>query len=110
VTIRSSGDPAGTGFDQLVDVGRADTVKGVNPYAGQSINQWINPAALTSPVDIIGRYANSSVGNVTGPSTKSVRYRCSRPTSSNLFNHPNALRTAEGAGPRQIQLTARIYF
>jgi hypothetical protein len=141
MTVRSSGDPSGTGFDQLVDVGRADTVKGVNPYAGQSINQWINPAAFTTPPDNVGRFANSSVGNVIGPGTKSVSLSIFKTikftesvrmqigaSAANLFNHPNydvpnqlavdspgfaalnALQTAEGAGPRQIQLSARIYF
>lgn len=141
MTVISPGDPSGTGFDQLVGNSRADTVQGVNPYAGQSIHQWINPAAFTVPPDNVGRFGNASVGDVTGPGTQSVSLsliktiRFSETTrfqiggdAANLFNHPNyaapnnltlrtsgfasitALQTAEGAGPRVLQLTARFNF
>jgi hypothetical protein len=40
---------SGTGFPELVGDGRADTVAGVSPYSGQSLNQWINDLASRSP-------------------------------------------------------------
>jgi len=113
----------------------------VSPYAGQSLNSWINPAAFTAPPDNIGRFGNSLVGAVTGPGTQAIslslfksfvfteRIRMQLGASAaNAFNHPNYavpdnltvgtsgfaqvsnLQTAEGAGPRSIQLTARITF
>ena len=46
-------DPSGTGYNIFGALtgngGRADTVPGVSPYAGQSINQWINPNAFADP-------------------------------------------------------------
>src|SRR5260370_40803810 len=45
---------------------------GVNPYAGQSVNQWINPAAFADPGDAIGRFGNASAGDVVGPGTQAV--------------------------------------
>jgi hypothetical protein len=144
MTILASGDPSGTGFNQLVNNGRADTVAGINPYANQSIGalgHWINPAAFAVPVNNIGRFADSAVGAVTGPGTqaisvsliKSIKFTESARFQfgaevSNLFNHPNYavpgnltvgtsgfssvtnLQTAEGAGPRAIQLTGRFNF
>jgi hypothetical protein len=141
MTIQASGDPSGTAFPDLVGNGRADTVAKVSPYAGQSLNSWINPAAFTAPPDNIGRFGNSLVGAVTGPGTQAVslslfksfvfteRIRMQLGASAaNAFNHPNYavpdnltvgtsgfaqvsnLQTAEGAGPRSIQLTARITF
>ena len=72
MTILAGGDPSGTGFPELVGDGRADTVKGVPIYAGQSLNTWINPAAFATPADNIGRFASSAVGAVTGPGTQAV--------------------------------------
>ncbi len=142
MTVSQLNDPSGTGFNVFnSNGGRADTVSGVNPYAGQSISQWINPNAFATPPNNIGRFGDSSPGSVVGPGTqavsmsliKSVQVRESIRIQlgaqvANLFNHPNfappsnltlgvpgfgqltSLQTAEGAGPRQIQLTARIVF
>jgi hypothetical protein len=108
--------------------------------AGQNIHQWINAAAFAIPQNNIGRFGNSPVGNVVGPGTQAVSlsfYRTFRfkerlalrlgASSSNLFNHPNygtpglslgtasfgaisSLQSAEGAGPRAIQLGGRLTF
>jgi Carboxypeptidase regulatory-like domain/TonB dependent receptor len=142
MTVSTLTDPCGCGFNAFnSNGGRADTVPGVSPTAGQSISQWINPAAFTSPPSAIGRFGDSSAGSVVGPGTqavsmsliKSVQIRESVRVQvgaqvANLFNHPNfapplnltegvsgfgaltGLQTAEGAGPRQIQLTGRITF
>jgi hypothetical protein len=143
LTVSTYNDPSGTGYNLLfANGGRADTVKGVNPYQGQSIQQWINPAAFSDPANNLGRFGDSQNGAVQGPSTKAVslsllkRFAITESTRfeigaqvSNVFNHPNyappgslntsvpagfgqitALQVAEGAGPRQIQLTARFTF
>ena len=143
LTVSTDNDPSGTGYNLLFATGgRADTVKGVNPYQGQSIQQWINPAAFSDPANNIGRYGDSQNGAVQGPSTKAVslsllkRFSITESTRfeigaqvSNAFNHPNyappgslntsvpagfgqitAMQVAEGAGPRQIQLTGRFTF
>jgi hypothetical protein len=141
MTLLAGNDPSGTGFPELVGDGRADTVSGVNAYAGQSLNSWINPAAFTTPANNIGRFGDSAVGAVTGPGTQSVslslfksvaiteRIRAQIGASAaNAFNHPNYaipnnltvgtpgfsqvsnLQSAEGAGPRSLQLSARITF
>jgi hypothetical protein len=108
--------------------------------AKQSIQQWINPAAFAIPADNIGRFGNSPVGDVVGPGTQAVSLSVYRSfkykeraslrigaSASNAFNHPNygvpnlslgtapfgtisSLQTAEGAGPRAIQLGARLTF
>jgi hypothetical protein len=104
MSIQAGTDPAGTGFPELVADGRADTVKGVSPYAGQSLNQWINPAAFATPPNNIGRYADSQVGAVTGPGTESVSLSLFKSiqiresirmqigaSAANAFNHPNYL-------------------
>jgi hypothetical protein len=108
--------------------------------AGQNIHQWINAAAFAIPPNNIGRFGDSPVGNVVGPGTQAVSlsfYRSFRlkerlalrlgAASSNLFNHPNygspglslgtasfgtisSLQSAEGAGPRAIQLGGRLTF
>jgi hypothetical protein len=145
MSIATLNDPSGAGFNVFGaftgNGGRADTVSGVDPYAGQSINQWINPAAYANPLNDIGRFGDSLSGAVQGPGTQAVsmsllkRFAITESARfelgaqvSNLFNHPNfappnnltlgvpafgqitALQSAEGAGPRAIQLTARINF
>jgi hypothetical protein len=102
--------------------------------------RWLNPAAFAVPKSNIGRYPTSPVGNVVGPGTqaisvsltKSVRIKESvrfqiGAQAANLLNHvnyapPNTtfntapfgtisnVQTAEGAGPRQIQITSRLTF
>jgi len=145
-------DPSGTGFNEygsLTGIGsRADTVPGVNPYAGQSINQWINPNAFVDPCatacangTAIGRFGDETSGSIVGPGTQAVSLSLIKRFTikerarmevgmqvSNAFNHANyapplnltlgvpafgqitSLQTAEGAGPRQLQLTGRITF
>jgi hypothetical protein len=142
MTVSQLNDPCGCGFNVFSSTGgRADAVTGVNPYAGQSIAQWIKPAAFATPPNNVGRFGDSGAGSVAGPGTqavsmsliKSVQIRESARVQvgvqvANLLNHPNfappstltvgvagfgaltALQTAEGAGPRQIQLTGRITF
>ena len=142
LTVTTLSDPSGTGYNIYnATGGRADTVAGASPYAGQSIGQWINPNAFADPGDNIGRFGNSSSGAVVGPGTNAVSMSLIKTIQlkervrmqigaqvSNLFNHPNyaapsnltvgvpgfgavtALQSAEGAGPRAIQLTGRINF
>jgi hypothetical protein len=142
MTVSQLNDPCGCGYNVFSSTGgRADTVSGVNPYAGQSLAQWINPGAFATPANAIGRFGDSEAGGVVGPGTEAVSMSLIKSIPiresvraqvgvqvANLFNHPNfappgnltlgvsafgaitALQTAEGAGPRQIQLTARITF
>jgi hypothetical protein len=142
MTVSTTNDPSGTGYNQLnSNGGRADTVPGQNPYAGQSLNQWINPNAFVDPPNNIGRFGDSQQGSVVGPGTTAVSFSLLKRIAisenarfevggqvANLFNHPNfaapsnltvgvagfgqinALQSAEGAGPRAIQLTGRITF
>ena len=102
MTILAPGDPSGTGFNLLQGDGRADTVPGVSPYAGQSLNQWINPAAFATAPNNIGRFGDSQVGSVLGPRetvvslslfkhvalTERIRMEIGG-AAANLFNHPN---------------------
>jgi hypothetical protein len=142
LTVNTLNDPSGVGFNIYTAVGgRADTVKGVSPYAGQSLNQWINPAAFVDPPSNIGRFGDSQNGSVNGPGTQAVSLSLLKRFAikesiraeigmqvSNAFNHPNynppgdltlgdpafgqvtSMQVAEGAGPRQIQLTGRLTF
>ena len=142
MSVATLSDPCGCGYNSFnSNGGRADTVKGVGPYTGQSINQWINPAAFADPGTAIGRFGDSSAGNVVGPGTEAVSLSLIKSLNftehirmrigaqvANVFNHPNfavpgsltvgvagfgqitSLQSAEGAGPRDIQLTARITF
>jgi hypothetical protein len=106
----------------------------------RTAQHWLNPAAFAVPKSNIGRYPTAPVGNIVGPGTqavsmslmKSVRIKESLQfrigaQAANLFNHvnyapPNTtfntapfgtisnVQTAEGAGPRQIQITSRLTF
>jgi hypothetical protein len=88
----------------------------------------------------IGRFGNAGVGSLVGPGTRAVSLSLIKTVKfaesakfqfgaevANLFNHKNyeppdvavdtagfgilsGLQTAEGAGPRAVQLTARITF
>jgi hypothetical protein len=113
-------DPSGTGYNiygNLYGVGgRADTVPGVSPYAGQSMHNWssnyyINPGAFVDPCAncglpgypaAIGRFGDEGSGSIVGPGTQSVslslikrfaiRERMRAEVGmqvSNVFNHPN---------------------
>jgi hypothetical protein len=145
LTVSTLNDPSGTGYNIFGSLfgngGRADTVTGVSPYAGQSLNQWINPAAFANPANNIGRFGDSQNGAVVGPGTAAVsasllkRFSISERTyfefgaqAANVINHPNYappgtmtlsvpgfgqvtnMQVADGAGPRQIQLTGRFIF
>ncbi len=101
---------------------------------------FLNPAAFTLPGNNIGRFGNASVGSLVGPGTVNTSLSLLKSfnlteaarlelgiSSANLFNHRNyappnteldtnsygqssALQTAEGAGPRTVQLTGRLSF
>jgi len=101
---------------------------------------FLNPAAFTIPGNAIGRFGNAGVGSIVGPGTSAVSMSIIKTVKfteglrlqfgaeiANLFNHRNyeppnmavdttgygtltGLQTAEGAGPRAIQLTSRISF
>jgi Carboxypeptidase regulatory-like domain/TonB dependent receptor len=117
MSISVLSDPSGTGFTDWGNFsglgGRADTVPGVSPYAGQSINQWINPAAFADPcancqtsasgvTTAIGRFGDESAGSIVGPGTQAVSLSLLKQISikertrvvvgmqvANAFNHPN---------------------
>src|SRR5579862_4752066 len=142
MSVATTSDPCGCGYNAYnATGGRADTVKGISPYAGQSIDQWINPSAFADPGNAIGRFGDASAGDVVGPGTQAVSLSLLKTIDlterfkmrfgaqvANVFNHPNfavpgtltvgvagfgqitSLQTAEGAGPRDIQLAARITF
>jgi hypothetical protein len=106
----------------------------------QSPAQWFNAAAFAIPANNIGRFGDEPVGYVNGPGTQAVSLSFFRTvnftekvhlrigiSAANAFNHPNygnpgttlnastfgtitTLQSAEGAGPRQVQLTGRITF
>jgi hypothetical protein len=108
--------------------------------AHQSIAQWINPAAFAIPANNIGRFGDSPVGSVIGPGTQAVSlslFRTFKVTeraqirfgvaAANILNHPNygtpgltlgtssfgtitTMQSAEGSGPRALQLSGRITF
>ncbi|HTV16471.1 MAG TPA: hypothetical protein VME68_17255, partial [Acidobacteriaceae bacterium] len=113
-------------------VPRGSTYEGVPLY--------LNPNAFAIPGNNIGRFGNAGVGNVVGPGTQNVSMSLIRSfaigdeakfqfgaEASNLFNHRNyeppntevdadgfgtitGLQTAEGAGPRALEITGRISF
>jgi hypothetical protein len=105
MTVSTLNDPSGTGYNQLnANGGRADTVPGVNPYAGQSLNQWINPNAFVDPANNIGRFGDSQQGSVVGPGTAAVSLSLLKRVTltetsriefgaqvANVLNHPNYL-------------------
>jgi hypothetical protein len=139
ITVPGS-DPSGTGFDNLNPV-RPDRVPGVPLILpNKGLAQWINPAAFVQPPDNIGRFGNSSVGNVPGIGTETISLSLIKSVNikegiraqggiqaANLFNHTNYeqpnttfnvggfgqvynVQGAEGAGPRAVQVTARVTF
>jgi hypothetical protein len=106
----------------------------------RSSAQWLNPAAFAVPPNNIGRFGIEPVGAAVGPGTQAVSLSFFRTIASkekvrlrfgiaaaNALNHPNSstpaltlnastfgtitsLQSAEGAGPRRLQLTGRITF
>jgi hypothetical protein len=101
---------------------------------------FLNPGAFTIPGNGIGRFGNAGVGSIVGPGTRAVSMSLIKTVKfteslrlqfgaevANLLNHRNyeppnmavdttgygtltGLQTAEGAGPRSVQLTARLSF
>ncbi len=101
---------------------------------------FINPAAFTFPPANAGRIGDSAVGSVVGPGTDSVSLSLIKSIklterlqfqfgaqAANAFNHRNfdvpdttlddlsfgtisGLQSAEGAGPRNVEVTGRISF
>jgi hypothetical protein len=108
--------------------------------ADQTPQRWLNAAAFTIPASSIGRYPTAPVGNIQGPGTQAVSMSLTKAIrftesvrlqiggqAANLLNHvnyapPNTtfntasfgtisnVQSAEGAGPRQLQITARLTF
>jgi hypothetical protein len=101
---------------------------------------FLNPSGYTIPANNIGRFGNAPVGSIVGPGTRAVSMSLIKTVKfteslrlqfgaevANLLNHRNyqppnmavdtsgfgtltGLQTAEGAGPRAMQLTARLSF
>jgi hypothetical protein len=108
--------------------------------ANPTPSMWLNVNAFAVPANNIGRFGNEPVGYVVGPGTQAVSLSIFRTvnfteklhlrigmSAANALNHPNygnpgltinsssfgtitSLQSAEGAGPRQVQLTGRITF
>jgi hypothetical protein len=102
--------------------------------------KWLNAAAYAVPGTNIGRFPTSPVGGIVGPGTQAMNLSLTKSVSftetiklqlggqaANIFNHVNyappnttlntanfgtinSVQTAEGAGPRQMQITARLTF
>jgi hypothetical protein len=100
----------------------------------------LNPAAFALPANNIGRHPTSPVGNLVGPGTQAISMSLTKAVklgenvrfqiggqAANLLNHvnyapPNTtfgtaafgtisnVQSVEGAGPRQLQITARLTF
>ena len=139
VTVPGS-DPSGTGFDNLnaVRPDRVPGVPFTVPNKG--LAQWLNPAAFSVPANNIGRFGNSAVGGIPGIGTEAISASLIKSVTiregvrvqggmqaANLFNHVNYeqpattfntggfgqvsnVQSAEGEGPRAIQVTARVTF
>jgi hypothetical protein len=106
----------------------------------KGVNAWINKAAFAIPQNNIGRPGSSPLSSVIGPGTQAVslslfktfditegvRFQLGA-AASNAFNHPNFavpnlnygtapfgtitnVQSAEGSGPRQLQITSRVIF
>jgi Carboxypeptidase regulatory-like domain/TonB dependent receptor len=112
-------------------------VQGLTNSAGPV---FVNPNAFTLPPVNAGRFGDASVGSVVGPGTDAVSLSVIKSIkiteqlqfqfgaqAANAFNHRNfdvpnmnvdqpgfgtlnALQTAEGAGPRNVEITGRISF
>ena len=106
----------------------------------RNVNQWLNPNAFAIPAAGRGYFGTAAVGSVVGPGTDvfSMSLRKDIPIyertklslsveAANVFNHRNyeppnmqvdaaqfgsisALQTAEGAGPRSLEIAGRINF
>jgi hypothetical protein len=108
--------------------------------ATKTAPQWINKAAFALPPNNVGRFPTAPVGSVVGPGTEVISMSITKTVriregvqfrigaqAANLLNHvnwaaPNTtlntapfgtisnVQSAEGAGPRQIQITSRLTF
>jgi hypothetical protein len=128
---------AGTTRADVVPGVSPRAVRGLTNSAGPV---FFNPNAFTVPASDIGRFGDASVGSIVGPGTDSVSLSLIKSIhiteqlqfqfgaqAANALNHrnydvPNAyvdqpgfgtisgLQTAEGAGPRNVEITGRISF
>ncbi len=108
--------------------------------AHRTTTQWLNPAAFSVPTANRGTFGTAGVGSVVGPGTGNVSLSLAKEillggqrkfefgvAAANLFNHRNyeppnmqvdaagfgsisALQSAEGAGPRNLELSGRFSF
>ena len=106
----------------------------------RTASSWLNPDAFTLPDDNRGYFGTASVGSVVGPGTANLSTSLAKNVTmaenmkfqfmieaANVLNHRNydapnmqidsgsfgqvtALQTAEGAGPRSLQASAKITF
>lgn len=108
--------------------------------AHRTVQQWLNPKAYAVPVEGQGFFGNARVGSVVGPGTAVFSMSLRKDIAlyerakfefsveaANVFNHRNyqppnmqvdastfgqipGLQSAEGAGPRSLELAARVNF
>ena len=114
--------------------------KSGNLSTGRTTDHWFDTSAFTVPQNNIGRFGDAAVGSLIGPGTSSLSFAVQKKIYftertglqfgtqiANLFNHtnldvPNTLfnsgqfgkitnvQTAEGAAPRVIQFSLRLFF
>jgi len=134
----SGTDPSGTGASRRSSQ-RPDLVGNPIPST-QNATKWFERSAFVAPPNNIGRYGYASVGSLVGPDTKNFsmalakKFHFTERTGlhfeaqfSNIFNHLNlgnpstntsssafgtitGTQTAEGTGPRVIQMGLRLFF
>jgi hypothetical protein len=128
--------PNGGGGNERVDIVSGVSPYATNWTTAQAYN----PAAFSVPANNIGRFGYEPVGFIHGPGTEALSLSAFRSvvfkermrlrvgiSAANSFNHENygnpaltlglstfgattSLQSAEGAGPRQVQLTGRFTF
>jgi hypothetical protein len=131
-------DPSGTGAARRASQ-RPDLVGDATPST-QNAAKWFERSAFATPANNIGRYGSASVGSLVGPGTSNFsmalakKYRFTERLGlqfeaqfSNIFNHLNlgnpntntsvsafgqitSTQTAEGTGPRVIQIGLKLFF
>lgn len=131
-------DPSGTGAARRASQ-RPDLAGDPTPST-QNAAKWFERSAFAAPANNIGRYGYASVGSLVGPGTKNFsmalakKFRFTERTGlqfeaqfSNIFNRLNlgtpstntsvaafgtitATQTAEGTGPRVIQMGLKLFF
>lgn len=138
--LGSGRDPSGTNQQNRVSHRPDRLGNGNLSSGQRTINRWFDTSAFVDPASNIGRYGNAGVGILAGPGTavyhlgvgksfdlyEDVKLRFMS-TFQNLFNHPNfglpgarvrtsnigvigGLQSAEGAGPRTLQVSLRVDF